>query len=66
MAQCDGNKSSGLDDFNFSFLKNFWNLFRVDLGIMFDQFHQFASIPRSFASYFVTLIPKLNSLSHMG
>lgn len=26
---------------------------------MFDQFHQFASLPPSFASYFVTRIPKI-------
>lgn len=33
---------------------------------MFDQFHHFTSLPSSFASYFVTIIPKVNSLSHLG
>lgn len=35
------------------------------MGIMSDQFHCFASLPHSFASYFVTLIPKVNSPSHL-
>lgn len=29
---------------------------------MFDQFHRFASLAHSFASYFVNLIPKIKSL----
>lgn len=29
---------------------------------MFDQFHRFVSLSRSFASYFVNLIPKIKSL----
>lgn len=29
---------------------------------MFDKFHRFASLARSFASYFVNLIPKVKSL----
>lgn len=30
-----------------------------------DQFHCFASLPYSFASYFVTLVLKVKSLSHL-
>lgn len=30
------------------------------MGIIFEQFHRFASLPRNFASYLVTLIPKVN------
>lgn len=63
MSHCDGNKSLDLDGSKFSFLKRFWNLFRVDLRVMFDQFHQFASLPHSLASYFLTLIPRVKSLS---
>lgn len=66
MSLCDGNKSLGRDDFNFSFFKRLWNLFRDDMGIMFDQFLYFSSLPHSFASYFMTLTFKFKSPSHLG
>ncbi|PNX61140.1 cysteine-rich receptor-like protein kinase, partial [Trifolium pratense] len=56
--ECDGNKSPGPDGFNFSFVKAFWNLLKGEVNIMFDQFHRNASLPKSFSSYFVALIPK--------
>ncbi|KAK2385146.1 hypothetical protein QL285_072415 [Trifolium repens] len=62
----DGNKSPGPDGFNFAFVKNFWNLLKGDIRILFDQFHGNSCLPKSFLSYFVTLIPKVcspNSLS---
>lgn len=66
VSQCEGDKSPGLDDFNFSFLKILQNFLRGDLGIMFDQFHQLLSLPHSFSYYFMTLIPKVNSPSLLG
>lgn len=33
---------------------------------MFDDFNQFSSLPRSFACYFVTLIPKVKSPLHLS
>jgi hypothetical protein len=57
----DGNKSPGPDGFNFSFLKKFWELLKGDIRIMFDQFHGNSCLPKSFLSYFVTLIPKVSS-----
>lgn len=54
----DGNKSPGPDGFNFSF-KEFWYLMKHEIRIMFDQFHANEKIPKSFLSYFVTLIPKV-------
>jgi hypothetical protein len=59
----DGNKSLGPDDFNFAFLKKFWEMLKGDLGIMFDQFHDKSCLSKSFLSYFVTLIPKITSPS---
>lgn len=61
VSQCEGNKSICSNGSNFFFLKRLWNLVREDMVIMFDPFYCFASLPRSFASYFVTLIPKVNS-----
>lgn len=63
---CDGNKSPDPDGFNHPFLKRFWSLLRDDLGEMFDQFHQHATLPRSFTSFFVTFIPKIDSPSQLG
>lgn len=34
--------------------------------MMFDEFHYFASLPRKFTSYFVTLIPKVKNLISLG
>jgi hypothetical protein len=58
---CDGNKSLGPDEFNFNFVKSFWSLLKCEVCILFDQFYANASLPKSFSSYFVTLIPKVTS-----
>ncbi|GAU42935.1 hypothetical protein TSUD_283590 [Trifolium subterraneum] len=55
----DGNKSPDPDGFNFVFLKNCWDTIKGEVRIMFDQFHGNASLPKSFLSYFVALIPKI-------
>jgi hypothetical protein len=57
----DGNKSPGPDGFNFAFVKKFWDMLKGDIRIMFDQFHGNSCLPKSFLSYFVTLIPKVSS-----
>lgn len=57
----DGNKSSDPDGFNFSFFKEFWYLLKHEVRIMFDQFYANEKLPKSFLSYFVTLIPKVSA-----
>lgn len=64
--QYDGKKSPGLNGFNFSFIKIFWNLMRKEVGYMFFEFHRFSSIPLSCAFYFVTLITKIKNTSLLG
>ncbi|MCI27851.1 transposon TX1 putative protein, partial [Trifolium medium] len=59
--ECDGNKSPGPDGFNFAFVKALWSVIKGEIRIMFDQFHGIGTLPRSFSSYFVALIPKINS-----
>jgi hypothetical protein len=59
--ECDGNKSPGPDGFNFNFIKDSWDLLKGDIRILFDQFHGNECLPKSFLSYFVTLIPKVDS-----
>ncbi|MCH87373.1 LINE-1 reverse transcriptase like, partial [Trifolium medium] len=62
----DGNKCSGPDGFNYAFLKKFWELLKGDIQIMFDQFHGNSCLPKSLLSYFVTLVPKVNSPSDIS
>lgn len=38
----------------------------MDLWNTFDQFHSFASRPHNFASFFVTLIPKVKNPCSLG
>jgi hypothetical protein len=57
--ECDGNKSPGPDGFNFNFVKDSWDLLKGDIRILFYQFHGNECLPKSFLSYFVTLIPKV-------
>lgn len=57
--ESDGNKSPGPDGFNFAFFKEFWYLLKHEIRIMFDQFHANEVLPKSFLSYFVALIPKV-------
>jgi hypothetical protein len=62
----DGSKSPGPDGFNFAFIKEFWSILKGEIHIMFDQFHGIGSLPKSFSSYFVALIPKINSPFSLG
>jgi hypothetical protein len=61
VSECDGNKSPGPDGFNFNFVKNFWSLMKNEVRILFDQFHGIGSLPKGFLSYFIALVPKVQS-----
>lgn len=58
--ESDGNKSPGPDGFNFAFFKEFWYLLKYEIRMMFDQFYANEVLPKSFLSFFVALIPKVN------
>jgi hypothetical protein len=62
----DGTKCPGPDGFNFAFIKEFWGLLKFDFRIFFDQFHANESIPLCLMSYFLTLVPKVNSPQCLG
>jgi phage-related holin len=57
----DGNNSPGLDGFNFAFFKSFWGVIRVEVKVMFDEFHANKKLPKYLLSYFVALISKVLS-----
>lgn len=52
--------------FNFSFLMRFWLLFKEYLWWCLICFTIYLSFSRCFASYFLTLIPKVNSPTKLG
>nr|KYP74909.1 Transposon TX1 uncharacterized [Cajanus cajan] len=54
-----GDKSPGLDGFNFAFLKRFWPLIKVDVMDLLAEFHTNLKVPKALLSYFVTLVPKV-------
>jgi hypothetical protein len=62
----DGTKCPGPDGFNFAFIKEFWGLLKFDFRIFFYQFHANESIPLCLMSYFLTLVPKVNSPQCLG
>jgi hypothetical protein len=62
----DGSKSPGPDGFNFAFVKEFWDLLKYDVQILFDQFHGNDCLSKSMCSYFLTLIPKVSSPQALG
>jgi hypothetical protein len=64
--ESDCNKSPGPNGFNFAFVKAMWSLIKGEIRIMFDQFHGIGMLPKSFSSYFVALIPKINSPFALG
>jgi hypothetical protein len=59
--ECHGSKSPGPDGFNFNFIKTYWSLLKVEVRILFEQFYVNARLPKRFSSYFVALIPVVNS-----
>lgn len=66
VALCNGNKRLDPVGFNLFFFKRLWSLLKDDFGEMLAKFQQFATPPRSFTSFFPTLIPKIDSLSQLG
>jgi hypothetical protein len=64
--ESDGSKSPGPDGFNFAFIKEFWGMLKVEVRILFDQFHGIECLPSGLLSYFLALIPKVNSPETLG
>lgn len=62
----DENQSPGPSGFNFSFIKAFWPLTKDEMGILFEEYFLNGTLLRSFSSYFVALIPKVESPFSLG
>lgn len=61
---CDGKKSTGPDAFNLEFIKRCWYILKSDVLGFFQEFHSNDVLPKSFISYFLTLIP--NNKNHVS
>lgn len=55
---CDNMNSPGPDDFNFGFLKDFWDVYREDLMKMMFDFHRHGKLVCGVNPSFIVLIPK--------
>lgn len=62
----DENKSPRSCGFNFSLIKAFWPLINDEVGILFDESFLNGTLLRSFSSYFLALIPKVESPFSLG
>lgn len=58
---CHGDKAPGPDDFNFNFIKKFWETLKVDFWEMLQEFFGNARLPKGITSYFLALIPKCSN-----
>lgn len=58
---CRSNKSPGLDGFNFKFIKQFWDVMKVDIEYFLHEFHLHRRIVRGGNPSFVVLIPRKES-----
>ena len=56
---CDSEKSPGPDGLNFKFIKQFWQIMKLDVLRFIDEFHANGVIPRGANASFIALIPKV-------
>ena len=59
--ECGSNKAPGPDEFNFRFVKCFWNLLEEDFFRIMSEFHDTGIINPGCGSSFITLIPKIKT-----
>jgi hypothetical protein len=62
----DGAKCPGPNGFNFAFIKEFWDIMKHEVRVMFDQFAGNDCLLKCLLSYFLTLIPKVKSPQELG
>lgn len=55
---CEGDKSPGLDGFNFTFYKQFWDLVKHEVCDFIQEFYYNARFPKAVTASFIALIPK--------
>ncbi|GKV32054.1 hypothetical protein SLEP1_g40687 [Rubroshorea leprosula] len=58
---CDSSKAPGPDGFNFGFVKNVWELIRVDVIRFLHEFHKNGKLVRGLNTSFIVLVPKVDN-----
>lgn len=61
MSSYDGNKASGPDGFNLSFVKSCWKTLKGDVSQIFGEFHRNVRISKGINKSFISLIPKVEN-----
>jgi len=57
--QCEGSKSSGPDEFNFTFIKKSWYTFKQDIVDFVLHFQNMGFFSKGCNASFITLVPKV-------
>lgn len=57
----DSQKALGPDDFSFKFIKSSWDVIKVDIYNIVEDFRSSYRLPRGSNNAFIALIPKINS-----
>ncbi|GKV31185.1 hypothetical protein SLEP1_g39903 [Rubroshorea leprosula] len=59
--ECDSSKAPGPNGFNFDFVKNVWELIRVDVIRFLHEFHKNGKLVRGLNTSFIVLVPKVDN-----
>ena len=58
--QCEGSKSSGPDEFNFTFIRNCWDFLKYDILKALHLFQETGIMPKGRNASFIALVPKVS------
>lgn len=58
---CDSYKSSGPDGITFGFIKEFWDMLKIDVMRFLVEFHRNGKLAKGINSTFIALIPKVDN-----
>lgn len=63
VASCDASKAPGPNGFNFAFIKNSWEVIKLDVYDLVNKFWKTSRLPKGCNTAFIALIPKSKSPS---
>ena len=63
---CGSSKSPGLDGLNFKFIKEFWDVMKMDVLRFLDEFHANGHFPKGSKASFLALIPKVQDPQNLN
>ena len=63
---CGSDKTPGLDGLNFKFIKEFWEIIKVDVLRFMDEFFVHGTLPKGCNASFIALIPKVTEPQNLN